>query len=54
MLDPEAQGRRRQVQLARDGADGLAFVEPQPNRTFFELVKELPPDAPARLASGHA
>jgi hypothetical protein len=52
--DPAAQGGRLQVELAGDGAHGLAFVEDQPNRRFLQVVIELPAGAPARLASGHA
>ena len=50
VLDPEAERRGRQIQLAGDGAHGLAFVQDQPDRPFFELVRELPPDAPATTA----
>jgi len=38
VLDPQPQRGRRQIELARDGADGLAFVEDQSNSTFFELI----------------
>jgi len=40
-LHPLASGRLGQVQVARDGADGLAFVEHQPDDAGLEFVSEL-------------
>ena len=54
LLDPEAEGRGRQVQLAGDGADRFALVEDQPYGAFLELFREPPAGSPAWLAWGHA
>ena len=50
LAHPEPQRRRGQIQLARDGAHRLAFVEDQPYGPVLELVRELPPDSPATPA----
>ena len=42
------QRRRRQIELAGDRADRLAFVQDQPDGAGPELVRELPPYPPPR------
>ena len=39
-LHPRAQGRLRQIKVARHGADALAFIENQPNGLGSEVVIE--------------
>jgi hypothetical protein len=46
---PAAQYRRREIQIASDRRDALAFVEDQPHRLGFELLLE-PSARPPPLA----
>jgi hypothetical protein len=45
LLDPAAECRRRQVEIASDLRDGLAFIEDQAHCASLELIRELPPRA---------
>ena len=51
VLDPLAQRRLGQIEVAGDGADRLAFIEHQPDGAGLELVSELPARPPSACVS---
>lgn len=53
-LDSLGERRGRQIEVAGDGADGLAFIHDEPNRAGLELVREPPTEASGGLAAFHA
>ena len=48
--DPAGERRGRQVQLACDRTYGPLLIQDQPYRPCFELLGELPPYPPPRVA----
>lgn len=52
--DSIGQGGRRQIQVARHGADRLALIQQEPNRAGHELLGEPPPRPSSRLARSHS